>query len=100
MKDSEPVGEHLGKEEDVDESPGLVTFESNIMIFLKKLHVGFDMRKCMYWAKVYETHKKVGDQVVKQEWDKEAVDSLISELGLGSSEQGIVSVDACNRRKI
>ena len=99
MKDSEPVGEHLGKDEDVDESPGLITFESIIMMFLKKLHVGFDLRiwlYCMYWAKVCETHKKVGDQVVKQGWDKEAVNSFVSELGLSSPEQGIVGVEASN----
>ena len=58
MKDSEPVGEHLGKDEDVDDSPGLVTFESNIMIFLKKLHIGVENGVVYsYWGKVYKTKK-------------------------------------------
>ena len=96
MKDTEPVGQHLGKYEDVDESPGLVTFESSIMIFLKNLHIGVGEIICIYFGKVCETHKKVGDQIKKQGWDKEAVNSLISELGFGSSEQGVVGVEACN----
>ena len=62
MKDSEPVGEHLGKDEDVDESPGLVTFESSIMIFLKILHIGVEnFVEYSSWGKVYKTNKKVRD---------------------------------------
>ena len=97
MKDSEPVGEHLGKEEDVDESPGLVTRESCIMCFPKNVDVG-EVRKIIhiYWGKVCKTVKKVGDQVEKQDWDKKAVNLCISELGFGSSEQGVVDVEACN----
>ena len=96
MKDTEPVGQHLGKYEDVDESPGLVTFESSIMIFLKKFHIGVGVIIWIYFGKISETENKVGDQIKKQGWDKEAVNSLISELGFGSSEQGVVGVEACN----
>ena len=54
MKDSEPVGEHLGKDEDVDESPGLLTIESNIMNFLKKLPVIVEKiyGQHSFWGKV------------------------------------------------
>ena len=39
MKDSEPVGEHLGKDEDVKESPGLSESEAFIRKF-KSVEVG------------------------------------------------------------
>ena len=40
MKDTEPIGKHLGKDEDVDESPGLVTIECCIKPSLKNVEVG------------------------------------------------------------
>ena len=39
MKDSEPVGEHLGKDEDENESPGTPAIEMCI-ITVKKVEVG------------------------------------------------------------
>ena len=46
------------------------------------------------WGKVGETERELGQQVKKKGRDKEAVDSLISELGLGSSEQSKVCIEA------
>ena len=40
MKDTEPVGEHLGIDEDVNKSPGLFSFESIILICIKSGNVG------------------------------------------------------------
>ena len=40
VKDTEPVGQHLGKDEDVDECPGLVTIETCIKPSLKNVEVG------------------------------------------------------------
>ena len=98
VKDTKPVGKHLGKDEEVDESPGMVSSESCITNFLKSGEVGIrEMREqCLWWGKVCETERKLGHQIKKQGWYKEAVNSLISELGLSSSEQRVVSVDACN----
>ena len=39
MKDSEPVGEHLGKDEDENESPGTPAIETCIRNF-KSVEVG------------------------------------------------------------
>ena len=49
------------------------------------------------WGKVGETERELGQQVQKKGRDKEAVDSLISELGLGSSKQSRVGIKACNK---
>ena len=94
VKDTKPVGKHLGKDEDVHESPGMVSFETRII----KLKTGEKIREMaeLGWGEVCETDRKLGHQIKKEGWYKEAVNSLISELGLGSSEQRVVSVDACN----
>ena len=100
VKDTKPVGKHLGKDKEVDESPGMVSSESCITNFLKSGEVGIKQGKvgvhCVGWGKVGETERKLGHQIKKQGWYKEAVNSLISELNRVSSEQGVVGVEACN----
>ena len=44
VKDTKPVGKHLGKDEEVDESPGMVSSESCITNIWKSGGVG------MHWG--------------------------------------------------
>ena len=55
MKDTEPVGPHLGKDEDEKDSPGAPDTETCIRI-LKSVEVGRELR-CIWinWSKVYES---------------------------------------------
>ena len=122
MKGGEPIGQHLGEDEDVEDSPGYSIIENRVIV-MKTSEVG-DVRTtkranlqalsrgvCVdsfidiltggtAWGEVGETDRKPGDQVVKQSRNKQAMNSLISELGLGSSEQGLVCVESCNNATI
>ena len=117
MKGGEPIGQHLGEDEHVDQSPSWTIIYNRVIVMktseegdvrtkLAILHAlsrgvcvdSFrDILTCgTAWGEVGETDRKPGDQVVKQSRNEQAVNSLISELGLGSSEQGLVSVESCN----
>ena len=48
----------------------------------------------VHWGKVGQTEWDLGQQIEKQGRDEEAVDSFISELGLGPSEQSKVCIEA------
>ena len=119
MKDTEPIGQHLGEDEDVDESPGLVNvgYGYHCVHGQKTGDVGVILSPCFgkvtsprfpncvcsvvdvltagrIRGKVVESEWKLGHQDEKQGWDDEAVNSLNSELGLGFSEQGEESIEA------